>query len=484
MPLGFRDHLRRSLSARGGDLRAPAAFWAGACAVAAFGLACHLDSPTGTPVLHFKLSEETRKLDENGEPLVPPKEQEHIRGALEMLFGSPAHPQFMLLSNWAEEGFNPNYPLDAKDDGGGGEFADADKEAFQAENSRRFAETLARIEAGRYADVRAPDQAPDLRDSWLALLRAREGGMNEEEFKTQAKDLFVNWYPTLRDSAELYRQQCLHCHGVEGGADGPTARFLDPLPRDYRRGVFKFTAVKDKSQPRRHDLYRVLDQGVTGTAMPSFRRFTKTELNGLVDYVRLLSMRGMVERDLVATYINEEPITPEYIVESYSTVWDKWGKAADKFFKYDGDVPPSSPESIERGRAVFMDATKGNCFSCHGAKGRGDGESAFKNAPKTDAHGAPVLDHDGKPMVAKVSAYQDDWGHDILPRNITQGLFRGGKRPIDVYRRIYAGINGGPMPAIGESKDAEGHPVLTSEQMWDLVHYVLSLTEYPRAHHE
>ncbi len=41
----------------------------------------------------------------------------------------------------------------------------------------------------------------------------------------------------------LYRRNCLHCHGVSGAGDGPTAPFLYPLPRDYRKGIFKFTST-------------------------------------------------------------------------------------------------------------------------------------------------------------------------------------------------------------------------------------------------
>ena len=76
-----------------------------------------------------------------------------------------------------------------------------------------------------------------------------------------------------------------------------------------------------------------------------------------------------------------------------------------------------------------------------------------------------------------MSAYQDDWGRDIVPRNLTGGVLRGGRRPIDIYRRIYSGINGTPMPALGESKDADGNPLLTQDELWSLVHYVGSLTE-------
>ena len=38
----------------------------------------------------------------------------------------------------------------------------------------------------------------------------------------------------------LYRKHCVHCHGITGDGRGPTALFLNPYPRDYRQGVYKF----------------------------------------------------------------------------------------------------------------------------------------------------------------------------------------------------------------------------------------------------
>ncbi len=49
----------------------------------------------------------------------------------------------------------------------------------------------------------------------------------------------------------LYRRNCLHCHGVSGAGDGPTAPFLYPPPRDYRRGIFKFTSIRPSSDSPR-----------------------------------------------------------------------------------------------------------------------------------------------------------------------------------------------------------------------------------------
>jgi hypothetical protein len=56
-------------------------------------------------------------------------------------------------------------------------------------------------------------------------------------------------------------------------------------------------------------------------------------------------------------------------------------------------------------------------------------------------------------------------------------VFRGGSRPIDVYRRVYAGINGTPMPGIGETKGTDGQRLLSDDDLWALVHFVRSLSE-------
>lgn len=389
-----------------------------------------------------------------------PDAQAHLLGALEMLYGTPANPSLMLTKDWKDESFNPNHPTGKKDDNGGGEYSDTELAALRADNKRRFAEELAFIDQRRYDAIKPLKAAPVLQHDLDALVADKS--LKDDERQAKIRDLFEAYYPAFRDSAELYRQQCLHCHGVEGGADGPTAAFLEPRPRDYRNGVFKFTAVKDKARPRRADLYRVLDLGVYGTAMPSFRRFSIAEREGLVDYVRLLSMRGEVELSLVATYKDEEQITTAAVLDAYKDVWDKWQEAQNKVIVFEGEIPAPTPALLARGKELFHDAKKGNCASCHGDLGLGDGPSAWKIDEAT-----------GK----RVSAYQDTWGHDITPRNLTQGLFRGGRRPIDIYRRIYAGINGGPMPAIGESKDAQGNLVLPPADMWALVHYVRSLSE-------
>ena len=71
---------------------------------------------------------------------------------------------------------------------------------------------------------------------------------------------------TLAAGSTLYRRHCLHCHGVTGDGRGPTAPWVNPPPRDYRRGMFKFTSVVSTpaSKPTREDL-------VGHAARPAYR---------------------------------------------------------------------------------------------------------------------------------------------------------------------------------------------------------------------
>lgn len=383
-----------------------------------------------------------------------PDVQGQLAGALEMLFGTPNEPRYMVIADWARSDFDPNHPEFPADDGGSGNLDDAQWDSVVAGNERRFAAQLAAIEEGRFDEVPVVRGLAGLDADYRSELeRHKSSGGDDAEFADFAAGIFADYYPTLRESAELYRVQCLHCHGVSGGGDGPTAPYLEPRPRDYRNGTFKWTAVQDKARPRRQDLHDVIDQGVYMTSMPSFRRLSAAEIHGLVDYVKLLSKRGEVERLLRLSFEDGDPITPELVAQNYSTVFDRWAQADERLITFEGEVPPATPERIAQGHDIFMDAAKGNCFSCHGDRGLGDGVAA-KELDAESGEMAWVL---------------NEWGEAAIPRNLSQGIFRGGHRPIDIYRRIYAGINGTPMPATAG--------VLTQDEIWSVVHYVRSLSE-------
>ena len=98
----------------------------------------------------------------------------------------------------------------------------------------------------------------------------------------------------LDNGRKDYELNCAGCHGLQGDGAGPAARYLDPRPRNFRKGFFKFTTTGG-GRPRVQDLMHTLQRGLTGSSMPSFRLLPEGRRRSIVEYVRLLSMRGEFE---------------------------------------------------------------------------------------------------------------------------------------------------------------------------------------------
>jgi len=69
--------------------------------------------------------------------------------------------------------------------------------------------------------------------------------------------LVIGFGTALQTGRAVYMKNCMHCHGVSGDGNGPTAQYLNPLPRDYRSGLFKFTSTLGPEKPTRDDLSRM-----------------------------------------------------------------------------------------------------------------------------------------------------------------------------------------------------------------------------------
>src|SRR3990167_4260631 len=82
----------------------------------------------------------------------------------------------------------------------------------------------------------------------------------------------------------LYAQKCAVCHGTTGKGDGVAEFVLFPKPRDLTSGKFKIRSTT--SLPTDDDLFRVVSQGIPGTAMPSWLVLTPTQRWDLVAYVK------------------------------------------------------------------------------------------------------------------------------------------------------------------------------------------------------
>lgn len=317
----------------------------------------------------------------------------------------------------------------------------------------------------------------------------------------------------------LYRKHCVHCHGLTGDGRGPTAAFLNPYPRDYRHAQFKFKSTFGPGvKPTRDDLKLVLMEGIPGTSMPSFRLLPDSDLEAMIEYVKYLSVRGETETLLLQGYAldgdfagmdsleelvgavagglplqiedgeAEEP-EDEHMIAS---VMYSWFDAKNQVITA-ADMPaianpnhPGHAESIGIGRRLFYG--KAECVSCHGVSAQGDGQASdfnrrFQWRSKLKGQSQEKIDE-------VVAQFRHDGAlapRNARPRNLRHGIFRGGRRPIDIYYRIYSGINGTPMPGLGASPDAndfdeEANAVAAPEakkvsptDLWHLVSYVKSL---------
>lgn len=104
--------------------------------------------------------------------------------------------------------------------------------------------------------------------------------------------------------------------------------------------------------------------------------------------------------------------------------------------------PPTSVQSIARGAQLFQSM---NCWSCHGKDGAGHGPSA--------------------------ATLTDSSGNLITPFDFTSGSqFKCGSTDIDIYREVVTGLDGTPMPSFAAA--------VSAEQMWDVVHYIRSLSAH------
>ncbi len=254
----------------------------------------------------------------------------------------------------------------------------------------------------------------------------------------------------LQAGREFYRRQCLHCHGVTGDGAGTTAPFMTPPPRDYRKGVFKISStMPNVDKPSRQDLVDTLKRGLPGTLMPAFSPlFDDQTLGAVVDYVILLSMRGETEMLLIQAHKeaidDEEELGENLGQEILDQVIGRWKETEGSLVTPSVPRPSATEESIAKGREIFL-SSKTNCFGCHGMEGRG-GETG---------------------QSVQGSEFKDDWGNRIFPADLTQGIYRGGARPLDLWRRIYKGVKGTQMPGFAET--------LTEEEIWHVVNFLKSL---------
>lgn len=282
----------------------------------------------------------------------------------------------------------------------------------------------------------------DLQNQIASIMRTRTG--TPEHIIALGEESST---PHLERGYAIFSRYCTQCHGVNGDGNGPVAQYMNPKPRNYKYGIFKFTSTPYGAKPRRADLIRTVRRGVTGTSMPSFDRFSETDLEAVVDYVIALAKRGEFERELAQiAYDDEELPDKEGIDDVVADILAPWQDSASEIVMPISPMPPMTQASIVAGHKLFL---KYACNKCHGKYGRGG-------------------------AMGNVQVGEDAWGNKAAAADLSSGMFRGGGRPIDIYRRIYSGINGTPMPSFKTQFSDE------PDAIWELVHFIKATGERRR----
>lgn len=223
----------------------------------------------------------------------------------------------------------------------------------------------------------------------------------------------------LERGKDLYTRYCWWCHGEFGEGNGPASKFMNPEPRDFTYGFYKWKSTPfDEYTPSRKDFRKMITgvyhkgdvRGLGGTAMPGWEGVLKDEaMDDVIAYIKSLAFLEAPEKPPV----------------------DLSGRVEASF------------DSFDRGKKLFAD----NCSECHGKLGRGDATKRLK----------------------------DDFGVRTWPRNLTKPwTFRAGSDPRDIYKRITVGILGTQMPSFD---DPASKKRLSAGQRWDIANYVATLGE-------
>ena len=144
--------------------------------------------------------------------------------------------------------------------------------------------------------------------------------------------------------------------------------------------------------------------------MPAFSSLDADVVDGLVDYIMGMSPR-----------FEGPPPVPISVPEP----------------------PPLAPDAAARGAGVYEEL---GCAACHGPRGRGNGSAA--------------------------GALRDTAGLPLWPADLAHpSWFKAGSDPQDLYRTLFIGFAGTPMPGY-----ADVFVDLDAEAPWNLIAYLATLS--------
>jgi len=242
------------------------------------------------------------------------------------------------------------------------------------------------------------------RDQMIQVIRSGKPGtamiawestMSDEEIGAIADYIIVNFMrngmhagpagEAAADVTLIYQEACSVCHGDDGKGAVWGQESLAMPPRDFTTAAAERELTRDR-------MIASVTFGRPGTPMPGFgSQLSPDRVEAIVDHVREKFMSG-VEQSVAGNPI----ASGEYHLQPY---------------------PNGLSGQFERGRSLYM----GNCVTCHGMGGAGDGPRAYFIFPR--------------------------------PRNFLDPATQQVLNRPTLFRGIKDGVNGREMPAWGKVMD-------------------------------
>ncbi|HXH74199.1 MAG TPA: c-type cytochrome [Bacteriovoracaceae bacterium] len=267
----------------------------------------------------------------------------------------------------------------------------------------------------------------------LVVLVGCEGGDFKESKTLAGKVVDAE---TLNLGQNTYVEYCIQCHGKNGDGKGVSSKGMYPPPRDFTQGVYKFGNVVIGELPHDEDFYRIIRQGLNGTAMLPWDISDK-RLNAVTQYIKTFA----------------------------PAVWEGEGKVLGTKFELPADPfgPSRKAEAIEKGKRVYH--VSAACIQCHRGYETKDQISAYNK----EINNAPLAPADFAEDLYRLKNQDSEFGWKVVPPDFTWHVLRTVNDNESLLQRLMYGVAGSGMPGW---KD-----VVTDEDLWALTYYVQSLRE-------
>jgi len=253
---------------------------------------------------------------------------------------------------------------------------------------------------------------------------------------------------TLNIGHEVYVNYCMQCHGLSGEGNGPAAQGMNPPPRNFTQGIFKFVSGKSGDLPSDADLIKTIRYGLRGTHMLPWD-ISQERLEAVVQYIKTFAPQ----------------------------VW-KDGSTGEAWASKPNPWSGKESEALELGKKVYHGVAQ--CYSCHPSYA--SASDVEKYTKEMTGGGAGEMRESPHLSLLQDSSY----GHKFMPPDFTKHWIKSmhlskteEDEIADIYRLLGSGVGGTTMPSwegvLSSAEDDAKRAQESHDRQWALAYYVQGL---------